>query len=90
MVTSKKNMIDKLKTDITSIRFKTLHNHGKEGYQVGVIRSVYAIHSNALQLLNPEGQTPWIYFNDIDVKNNILTYKHFNIEIELIEEGGLK
>jgi len=88
MVKSKYDMIKKLKNDINSISFKTVVNDERVDNNIGIERKCNHIQSNSLTLLNPDGKKPWIYFDDIDVNNNILKFKNFNIIIELIEKGG--
>lgn len=83
MIKSKNDMIKRLKNDINSIIFITRHNHNNGGYQVGVERNCCFIQSNAIRLQNFDGKQPWIYLNEIDVKNNVLKYKHHDIVIDL-------
>lgn len=83
IIKSKNDLIKRLKADINSVIFTTRHNHNKSGYQVGVKRKCCYIQSNAIRLKNPEGNEPWIHLNEVDVKDNVLTYKHFDIIIDL-------
>ncbi|HZK32867.1 MAG TPA: hypothetical protein VFC60_00045 [Tissierellaceae bacterium] len=83
MINSKNDLVKRLKKDINSVTFTTRQNHEKQGYQVGVNRKCCYMQSNAIRLQNPDGTKPWIYLDQINVKNNVLTYKHFNITIDL-------
>ena len=85
MIKSKYDLIKKLKKNVDCVVFKTIINDEMEDYNIGIERKCNHIQSNALTLNNPDGKKSWIYFDDIDIKDNLLKFKNFNIIIELKE-----
>lgn len=90
MINSKSQLKKVLKENKESIKFKTIENHEKEGFQVGIIRDVGEIvQTNAFtirtQKENGETVNSWVYYNDIEIDNNIISYKNFKIKIEIME-----
>ena len=90
MINSKNELKRKLKECKDKIKFKTIENHCKEGFQVGILRDVGGkIQTNAFTIKtkkeNGEIVDSWVYYEHIDVANNIITYKDVPIKIEIIE-----
>lgn len=91
MINSKADLKRKLNEDKSKLKFKTIINHCKEGYMVGIIRNAGdIIQGNAftIETFKDDGKrvNSWTYYADIDVKNNIIKYKNADIEIEILEE----
>ena len=88
MINSKSELKRRLKECKDKIKFKTLESY--IDFQVGVLRDAGEhIQTNAFtiktQKSNGEIVDSWIYYEDIDVANNIISYKDANIKIEIIE-----
>jgi len=89
MINSKNELKRKLQENKNNINFKTIENHCKEGFQVGIIRKVGTkIQTNAFTIAtfsDEKWHDSWIYYDDIEIKNNIINYKNAPIKIEIIE-----
>lgn len=90
MINNKNQLKTKLKENKNTIKFKTLENHAKEGFQVGIIRNVGTkIQTNAftIETMKDNGSLvdSWVYYSDIEINNNIIKYKNAPITIEIIE-----
>jgi hypothetical protein len=89
MIKNKTELIKRLKENKESLLFETVNNH--LNYQVGKKRQVGTVRSNAFTLLtdkNGDGIliNSWIYFNHINVLNNLISYKNGpGIDILIIE-----
>ena len=87
MINSKKALYEALQKG-EPLTFTTTRNGEKEGHMVGVERTAGTIlQKNAFtvktQKDNGETVNSWIYFSDIDVKNDIITYKDVDIEVKI-------
>ena len=90
MINSKNELKRKLIENKDGIKFKTIENHCKEGFQVGIVRNAGTeIQTNAFTIEtekeNGEKVNSWTYYKDIDIKNNMIIYKNADIKIEILE-----
>ena len=90
MIANKNQLKKALKERKDTIKFKTIYNYAKEGYQVGVLRNVGSkIQTNAFtietQKDNGDIVDSWTWYDSIEVENNIITYKGNDIQIEIVE-----
>lgn len=91
MIANKNQLIKALK-EKRNLSFTTIRNNEKDGYMVGVKRKPGTIvQTNAFTIAtqkNGEFINSWIYLNEIEVKNGIIKYKKFDIEIAVMEESA--
>jgi len=90
MINSKSKLLKRLRGDNSKIKFKTIENHCKEGFQVGIVRecgSIIQTNAFTIKTRKDDGEivNSWCYFSDINIKNNIIEYKNAPIKIEIIE-----
>jgi len=90
MIKSKNELKKILKENKNKVKFKTIENQAKIGFQVGIIREVGSkIQTNAFTIRTKKDDgnitDSWVYYNEIDVLNNIITYKSGLIKIEILE-----
>ena len=89
MVNSKNALMKILKSNKEKIQFENVRHW--RSWQVGIIREVGDIvQSNAFTIKTKRDNeyiNSWVYLSDIEVKNNIITYKNNkDIEIRIIEK----
>jgi len=87
MINSKKALYEALKRG-EPLTFTTTRNGAKVGHMVGVERTVGSIlQTNAFTVKTPKGNgefvNSWMYFADIDVNNNMITFKNADIEVKI-------
>lgn len=90
MINSKAELKRKLNENKNNLKFKTIVNHCKEGFMVGITRNAGdIIQGNAftIETYKEDGKrvNSWTYYKDINVKNNMIIYKDVDIQIEIIE-----
>lgn len=90
MINSKNELKRKLAKDKDSIKFMTTENHCKEGFMVNVIRKAGTqIQTNAftIETIKENGAKvdSWVWYKDIDVKDNTIIYKAGDIKIKILE-----
>lgn len=90
MINSKNELKRKLAKDKDSIKFMTTENHCKEGFMVNVIRNAGTqIQTNAftIETIKENGVKvdSWVWYKDIDVKDNTIIYKAGDIKIKILE-----
>lgn len=87
MINSKYALKRKLKENKNNIKFKTIEH--PTSFQLGIVRNAGEfIQTNAFTietLKDNELKNSWVYYDEIDIKNNIISYKYHNIKIEIIE-----
>jgi hypothetical protein len=87
MIKSKKSLIEALKAK-KPLTFETTRNRENAGV-IGLIRRPGSIvQTNAFTIENPKNGgfvNSWVYLNEIDVSNNTIKYKNFDIEIKIHE-----
>lgn len=92
MIANKNQLKKALKENKEKIKFRTLINEIREDRQLGVLRNTgtkvqtnaFTIETNTLEKGIIDS---WVWYNDIDVKNNIIKFKEKfgNIQIEIVE-----
>jgi hypothetical protein len=74
-----------------TLTFTTIKNAEKPELE-GITRTVGTVtQGNAFTLATPKNGgivDSWLWYNEIDVKNNIIKYKNFDIEILINEEAN--
>lgn len=90
MINSKNELKRRLAENKDSIKFMTIENHCKEGFMVSVIRNVGTqIQTNAftIETVKENGAKvdSWVWYKDIDVKDNMIIYKTADIKIKILE-----
>lgn len=90
MINSKNELKRRLAENKGSIKFMTIENHCKEGFMVNIVRNVGTeIQTNAftIETVKENGAKvdSWVWYKDIDVKNNMIIYKTGDIKIKILE-----
>lgn len=90
MINSKNELKRRLAENKGSIKFMTIENHCKEGFMVNIIRNAGTqIQTNAftIETVKENGAKvdSWVWYKDIDVKNNMIIYKTGDIKIKILE-----
>ncbi len=92
MIKNKNQLKNRLKKNKESLVFETIMNKDKPNL-VGIKRQANKIQSNAFTLLTTkdDGEVvdSWLWYSDITVKDNIISYLDFNdkpvIQIKILE-----
>lgn len=90
MINSKNELKRRLAENKGSIKFMTIENHCKEGFMVNIVRNVGTeIQTNAftIETVKENGAkiNSWVWYKDIDVKDNMIIYKTADIKIKILE-----
>lgn len=90
MINSKNELKRRLAENKDNIKFRTIVNNCRKGYQVGIVRNAGTIiQTNAFTIEsckeNGEKINSWTWYKDIDIKNNMIIYKNVDIKIEILE-----
>ncbi len=90
MINSKNELKRRLAENKDSIKFMTMENHCKEGFMVNIIRNAGTqIQTNAftIETVKENGAKvdSWVWYKDIDVKDNMIIYKTADIKIKILE-----
>lgn len=90
MIANKNQLKKALNERKENIKFKTVINEVRDDRQLGILRDVGTkIQTNAFTIATQvEGRgiiDSHVWYNDIDVINNMIKFKRANIQIEIVE-----
>lgn len=90
MINSKNELKRRLAENKGSIKFMTIENHCKEGFMVNIVRNVGTeIQTNAftIETVKENGAkiNSWVWYKDIDVKDNMIIHKSGDVKIKILE-----